>query len=120
MPCKSAAPKIGAKIVVKEKAEPLDEYGQALNILKHESELLGITNPTLHSAVEVGIESIERITWHQAISPDLPSDQQIVLGKTGSDLWIYRYRLGLGFFRLRDGIENEEESATPVAFWRVL
>ena len=92
---------------------------RALDILRKQSEVLGITNPTLQSAVVVGIDAIEQTIWHNELHGDHPSDGDVIVGKTGEEIGLYRYSRVVGYLRIGDQ-SGKKQVSCPVEWWKAV
>lgn len=112
--------------------ETLEEMtkDEALDFLREQAVILGITNPPLKRAILMitdgqessAVSEDEAYTvWHNVEDNDFPSDRQVVLANGKNGLWLYRYRGDgplTGFFRLNDNIDAVGVLDEKVKTWK--
>ena len=95
---------------------------EALDFLREQAVILGITNPPLKRAIlMITDDQGTPAVWHSVSDNIYPSDGQVVLAKRDDDIWLYRYRKEgplTGFFRLNDNINAVGVHDEAVTEWK--
>lgn len=95
---------------------------EALDFLREQAVILGITNPPLKRAIlMITDDQGAPAVWHSVSDNIYPSDGQVVLAKREDSIWLYRYRKEgplTGFFRLNDNINAVGVHDEAVTEWK--
>lgn len=95
---------------------------EALDFLREQAVILGITNPPLKRAIlMITDDQGAPAVWHSVSDNIYPSDGQVVLAKREDGIWLYRYRKEgplTGFFRLNDNINAVGVHDEAVTEWK--